>query len=74
MQIYSASASDRPPRSGMQTLEQVERDHIIAALSSVGGKISGPGGAAEILGLKPTTLESRMKKLGVDRASTRKVN
>ena len=74
VQIYSASASDRPPRSGMQTLEQVERDHIIAALSSVGGKISGPGGAAEILGLKPTTLESRMKKLGVDRASTRKVN
>jgi hypothetical protein len=32
-----------------------------------GGRVSGPGGAAEILGLPPTTLESRMKKLGIAR-------
>ncbi|MFD1702025.1 sigma 54-interacting transcriptional regulator [Methylopila henanensis] len=40
---------------------------IRAALSAAGGKVSGPGGAAERLGLKPTTLASRMKALGIGR-------
>jgi len=47
------------------TLDEVQRRHIRKVLDLVGGKISGPGGAAEILGLKPTTLRSRMEKLGV---------
>jgi transcriptional regulator with GAF, ATPase, and Fis domain len=47
------------------TLEEVQRRHIRKVLDGVGGKISGPGGAAAILGLKPTTLRSRMEKLGI---------
>ncbi|MFG1424180.1 sigma 54-interacting transcriptional regulator [Roseixanthobacter liquoris] len=41
------------------------RASILAALEAAGGKVSGPGGAAERLGLKPTTLASRMKTLGI---------
>ena len=47
------------------SLEELERQHIRKILTHCGGKISGPGGAAEILGLKPTTLRSRMDKLGM---------
>lgn len=42
-----------------------DRADIEAALKVSGGKVSGPGGAATILGLKPTTLTSRMKSLGI---------
>ena len=40
------------------------RDNMVAALKRSGGRIYGPGGAAELLGIKPTTLTSRVKKLG----------
>lgn len=43
------------------------RASILAALAASGGKVSGPNGAAERLGLKPTTLASRMKTLGIAR-------
>lgn len=42
-----------------------EREHIISILKQTNGRIRGAGGAAEILQLKPTTLESRMEKLGI---------
>jgi transcriptional regulator with GAF, ATPase, and Fis domain len=42
-----------------------ERANILAALRQAGGRIRGPGGAAERLGLKPTTLASRIKALGI---------
>jgi transcriptional regulator with GAF, ATPase, and Fis domain len=45
----------------------MEQNHIAKVLRSTGGRIRGTGGAAEILGLKPSTLESRMKKLGISR-------
>lgn len=48
-------------------LEDVERDHIIETLNKTGWKVSGEKGAAKILGLNPTTLEARMKKLGIKR-------
>jgi len=44
---------------------QRERDNILAALQKAGWKIHGPGGTAELLGLKPTTLISRIKRLGL---------
>jgi transcriptional regulator with GAF, ATPase, and Fis domain len=50
-----------------RSLEEVERDHIISTLERHGWKVSGPKGAAAALGLKPTTLESRLKKLGIAR-------
>jgi PAS domain S-box-containing protein len=48
-------------------LEKVEKNYIIKVLQKTGWKISGDKGAADILGLKPTTLESRMKKLNIHR-------
>jgi len=50
-----------------ETLEEVERKHIRDVLERVHWRISGKQGAAEILGLRPTTLHSRMKKLGIPR-------
>jgi len=49
------------------TLEESERRHIIKVLESTGWRVRGKNGAAEILGLKPTTLDSRIKKLGIQR-------
>jgi formate hydrogenlyase transcriptional activator len=49
------------------TLAELESDHIRAVLESTNWRIRGEGGAAECLGLKPTTLESRMAKLGISR-------
>jgi formate hydrogenlyase transcriptional activator len=49
------------------TMEGVERMHVISVLERTGWRIRGRNGAAELLGLKPTTLNSRMKKLGIKR-------
>ena len=57
-----AVGSSKPPA---RNLEEVERDHIVAVLEETGWRVSGERGAAKILGLKRTTLEARMKKLGV---------
>ncbi|WP_422928960.1 sigma 54-interacting transcriptional regulator [Singulisphaera sp. PoT] len=46
-------------------LRQIESDNILAALRASRGKLYGPGGAAELIGIKPTTLASRMKALGL---------
>jgi transcriptional regulator with GAF, ATPase, and Fis domain len=51
--------------SSQRTMEQVEREHIVEILKQTNWKVSGPGGAASILGLNSTTLEARMKKLGI---------
>jgi transcriptional regulator with GAF, ATPase, and Fis domain len=48
-------------------LLDVEKDHIRSVLESTGWRIRGPGGAADRLGMKPTTLETRMAKLGLKR-------
>jgi formate hydrogenlyase transcriptional activator len=49
------------------TLEEVERKHILRVLEDAKWRVSGERGAARRLGLKPTTLEARMKKLGIRR-------
>jgi transcriptional regulator with GAF, ATPase, and Fis domain len=49
------------------TLEEVEKRRIIEALNTTSGRVSGKDGAAEILGINPKTLESRMQKLGIQR-------
>jgi len=53
--------------AGSRTLQEIERDHILKTLERTRWKVSGPGGAAERLNLKPTTLEARMRKLGIQR-------
>jgi transcriptional regulator with GAF, ATPase, and Fis domain len=50
-----------------RNLQEVERRHILSVLEETGWRVSGKAGAAELLGLKPTTLEARMKKLGIHR-------
>ena len=50
------------------TLEEVQKKHIIEVLKLKNWRISGEKGAAQVLGLKPTTLEARMKKLGIQRS------
>ncbi len=54
----------------VSTLAEAEADHIRAALERTGGRIKGPGGAAELLGMNPSTLYSRMKKLGLLRRTS----
>jgi formate hydrogenlyase transcriptional activator len=49
------------------TMSDVEREHMRSVLDSCGWHIRGSGGAAERLGLRPTTLETRMAKLGLSR-------
>jgi formate hydrogenlyase transcriptional activator len=59
--------SPAPRERGTQALEEIEREHILAVLEWTGWRVSGDGGAAGLLGMKPTTLEARMKKLGITR-------
>lgn len=62
-------AKDKSPGEKIQlhkkTLEEMERDYIISILNQCQGKVSGKGGAAEILDLNPSTLHSKMRKLGI---------
>ena len=51
----------------IKELEELERQNIIAALESAEWKVAGESGAARLLGVKPTTLSSRMKALGIER-------
>jgi transcriptional regulator with GAF, ATPase, and Fis domain len=53
-------------------LRNLTRDNLLAALRATSGRIAGPGGAAELLGLKPSTLASRLRKLGIEPAVTRR--
>ncbi|MFL6334770.1 MAG: sigma 54-interacting transcriptional regulator [Pyrinomonadaceae bacterium] len=62
--LTEASPAAAPPKPSM-TLEEVEREHIAAVLESTNRKIDGPDGAARILGLNPSTLRTRMNKLGI---------
>ena len=51
----------------LHTLKENERRHILAGLRKANGKIHGPGGAAELLDINPSTLISRIKKLGINK-------
>ena len=63
-------ATAMPPKSSQASLAEVERDHIVQVLEASGWRVRGLGGAAAILGLNPSTLESRMNKLGIRRPSS----
>ncbi len=69
-QHKEAVAQPGPQPQGIHTdeeLRQREHDNIVAALKRCNGKVFGKGGAAELLDMKPTTLASRIKKLGINR-------
>lgn len=67
------AGSESPPTMArvdyetVMTLEDAMRVHILKALSVSGGKVSGKGGAADLLGINPKTLESKIRKLGIQR-------
>lgn len=71
VEIMSAPLSDARNRSTLLTEREIESmatANLIACLRETGGKVSGPDGAASILGIQPTTLYSRIKKLGLKEA------
>jgi transcriptional regulator with GAF, ATPase, and Fis domain len=67
--FLSRRGGDRDGRApaDILTLDEAQRRHILAALQKTCWRVSGANGAAALLGLKPTTLESRMAKLGIRR-------
>ncbi|HEY6943611.1 MAG TPA: sigma 54-interacting transcriptional regulator [Candidatus Acidoferrum sp.] len=60
-------APSTPLTSSISTLEEAERQHILRALKQTEWRIAGPKGAAVLLGMKRTTLQARMRKLGIRR-------
>jgi len=56
-----------PENPVIKTMEEMERDYILQILEKCNGKISGKGGAAELLGMNVSTLNSRIKKLGIEK-------
>jgi formate hydrogenlyase transcriptional activator len=64
-----ARTASKPTLLTRDELKRQEREGIAAALKQTGGKIFGPGGAAKLLGMKPTTLASRITALGLKRKS-----
>jgi formate hydrogenlyase transcriptional activator len=57
--------TDLKAETSLQTLDEVDRDHIRAVLQHAGGVVDGPKGAARILNVHPNTLRHRMEKLGI---------
>ena len=55
--------------AGTKTLEEAEREHILKVLEETMWVVSGPSGAATRLGMRRTTLQARMQKLGIMRRS-----
>ncbi len=56
----------------LKSITENERDHIMATLKKSNWKVYGPGGAAELLDMNVSTLNSRMKKLGIEKARINK--
>jgi formate hydrogenlyase transcriptional activator len=65
--ILELSQAEEIVPKGSSSLENVEREHILRVLRETKGRIGGKGGAAERLGMNRTTLNSRMRKLGISR-------
>ena len=65
--VAAPQLGERPMPQMAMTLNDIEIDHIRRVLESTSWRVRGSGGAAERLGLKPTTLESRMSRLGIAR-------
>jgi len=64
---FSSFTSSAPLTSSIATLEEAERQHILRALKQTQWRIAGPKGAANLLDMKRTTLQARMRKLGIRR-------
>jgi len=69
MNDISLTAAKPPTATVGTTLEEIERNHIQRMLNTTLWRIEGRRGAAELLGLKPSTLRSRLRKLGIRRGA-----
>jgi len=69
MNDISLTAAKAPTATVGTTLEEIERNHIQRMLNTTLWRIEGRRGAAELLGLKPSTLRSRLRKLGIRRGA-----
>jgi len=70
VETQDAPTAGEPERSAFLTETQMrrrEKENLVAALRHVGWKVYGPGGAADLLGLKPSTLATRMRALRIER-------
>jgi transcriptional regulator with GAF, ATPase, and Fis domain len=74
--VRDAPRVPRPPRPADQEtpeflteaeVRQLERENLVAVLEKAGWRVRGPGGAAELMGVKSTTLQSRMRAMGLER-------
>jgi PAS domain S-box-containing protein len=68
-----SSGPDAEVSGGSKTLTQLERDHIVSTLEQTFWRLEGEGGAAERLGMNPSTLRSRMRKYGIRRPGSRPI-
>jgi transcriptional regulator with GAF, ATPase, and Fis domain len=72
--LHPPLVPDQPPASPKtlsdirQSQQESEREYILSVLKKTNGRIRGRNGAAELLNMKPTTLESRMQRLGINKA------
>ncbi|MEJ2104388.1 MAG: sigma 54-interacting transcriptional regulator, partial [Ignavibacteriaceae bacterium] len=66
-EVLPKEVFNKATESDYQTLEEIERQHIIKILDKTNWQVSGDKGAAKILGMKRTTLEARMKKLNIEK-------
>ena len=66
---FSASEDDTLAGVSTKTLEEMERDYITRILQDLRWRIDGPQGAARVLGMNPSTLRTRMRKLGIQKPS-----
>lgn len=67
IQLDAYETIDEKDAGTIKTLEENERNHIMAALARCHGKVSGEGGAAQLLGINVSTLNARIRKLGIEK-------
>jgi two-component system response regulator HydG len=70
----SQSITVRLPDKKLKSITENERDHIITTLKSCNWKVYGPGGAAELLQMNVSTLNSRIRKLGIQKIRSNKTD
>ncbi len=66
---FARATPGRGSSTAVTSLQDIERAHIVGVLEACAGRVKGSGNAAEQLGLNPSTLRSRMKKLGIQARS-----
>ena len=67
--VPAVAVATAPAERDPEALQEVERQHIVTVLKKTGWRVDGPKGAARLLNMHPSTLRSRMQKLGIRRSA-----